>query len=67
MEDWSIYLVHRLKTQLPDIKTSLDIVKHLQSKKVSFCVCKLVIVVSLHRNLIIILFIHLYTMLNIRL
>ena len=42
---------HRLKGQIPDIRTSLDIVKHLQSKKVCiqskywmfifllFCVC----------------------------
>lgn len=32
----------RLKAQIPDIKTSLDIVKHLQSRKVSFIVHVLV-------------------------
>ena len=29
-----MFLFVRLKTQIPDIKTSLDIVKHMKSKKV---------------------------------
>lgn len=32
------FFFSRLKAQIPDIKTSLDIVKHLQSRKVSFIV-----------------------------
>lgn len=36
------FFFSRLKVQIPDIKTSLDIVKHLQSRKVSFIVHVLV-------------------------
>lgn len=36
------FFFSRLKAQIPDIKTSLDIVKHLQSRKVSFIVHVLV-------------------------
>ena len=38
----------RLKTQVPDIKTSLNIVRHLQSKKVGAASHK----VQLHENVI---------------
>lgn len=34
----NVFFFSRLKAQIPDIKTSLDIVKHLQSRKVSFIV-----------------------------
>ena len=67
LQPWSLYftidflLMHyRLKSQIPDIKKTLDIVHHLQSKKVSSNVtlhsqkfCMLFLSSDLFQNLVV--------------